>query len=755
MRRRRLSLAALVVGLAAARLSACGGQATCGGDRLPMGLPAAEERVGAADVRLTSAGLGWLGQNMRQLLRVFLPDGLTFTIQESQQLGITVCPASARPMGCPFTLSVNEGRLTPTPPSTLGADLWLDIPKQDIPLKVFGSDCSVSVEAARTPVRLDLALGIDPVTRALSLTPTMRPLSGQNLVVTGTGLCAVAAVFQSFLLGFVQTELQKRLTENLDDRLCIKCTDGCPAPTRCGARDLCRHGAGATAACVAQRQGVTGQLDIAPLFGSLALQRFANVRYGFTAGGRASADTTGVALGVLGGAGQENGTCVPATPERARTAVAPPTFSAMAPDGQPYHLGFALAAAAVEDLAAAFWRSGAMCLRLTSRAVPQLTSDAFALVLPALGKLTDGQSRRVILDVSMTEEPRVRIGTGRSHIDARGQRVLDEPLLAVTLKGLLLDLHVLIEERVVRVGRVQQDVTLPLGLDFTPDGRFVTLLVGDTQNAVSNARIVDAELLGESAQSLRQAVPALLSLALPIALRGLRPIELPSLSGFGLEPRGARGEPESAPTHAMIYANLKVVPGSAPPLRAHAETYVEVVRTRPGRAEVILGGESSPSGPLEFSFRFGGEGLWSPFTSARALTLDDARLQLLGEHLLEVRARVVGRPATLDPTPARRTLRIETPRSEEVRPTPVAGCAQAPAAPGHLPLGASPLVLLVLFAFCWRRRALAGVEGQHAMRDLAATRTAPNVARALEHPVRALPHTGPSRSSASMDRSPR
>ena len=696
----------MVTALGVARLASCGGNATCGGDTLPMGLPAAEERVGAADVRFSSEGLRWFGEHMRELLRVFLPTGLNFTLQETTQLGIIICPIAQRPMGCPFNLSLNEGRLAPSPPSALGAELWLDIPKQDIPLRVFGSDCNVSVEAARTPVHLDLALGVDPVTRALSMSPTLRPLSGQNLLVTGTGVCAVATLLQTFLLGFVQAELQKRLTESLEDRLCIKCLAGCPTSTRCGARDLCRHGTAATAACVAQRQGVTGQLDIAPLFGSLALQRFANVRYGFTAGGRVSADARGFAVGVLGGAGQENGTCVPSLPDRARTTVAAPTFSDTAPDGQPYHLGFALSAAAVEDLAAALWRSGAMCLRLTSRAVPQLTSDAFALVLPALGRLTDGMNRRVLLDVSLSEEPRVRVGSGRSHVDERGQRVLDDPLLALTLRGLILDLHVLIEERMVRVGRVQQDVTLPLGLDFTPDGRFVTLLVGDTQGAVANGRILDAELLGASADSLRQAVPALLSLALPIALRSLRPIELPSLSGFGLDPRGVRGEPAAVPTHAMIYANLRVVPGSAPPLRATASTAATLVRARPGRVELALSGEApNPGAALEFSFRLGEEGPWSPFTPARRLTLDDGRLRLLGEHVFEVRARAIDAPSTLDPTPARLVLRIEAPAPEAAPPPRVAGCDLTPASGSPTTFPVVWALLVVLAGGCaWRAR---------------------------------------------------
>jgi hypothetical protein len=667
--------ALLVLGvLAALRVgSGCGGNASCGGDTLPGGLPRAEERLGALDLQITDSGLAWVGEHAAEILQLFLPDGLTFTMRESRQLGGTfiICPGTTNPFGCPFRVTLAEAKFARTPPDKVTANLRLDIPKQDIPVEAFGSDCTIAVEAMRTPATLDLALGVDPVTRALSVQPTVRPLPGDNLSITGSSVCSailagLLTLFRSTLLGVMQAEVQKNLHESLEDQMCTPCASTCPMGTQCGARTLCRHGTGMNARCVAAKQGVSGQIALAPLLGSVATERFAQIRYGVTVGGRTSVDSQSVKVSAIGGAGAEPSTCVPATPERERNEVPAPPLSDRAPDGQPYHAAIAISAAFVEDLFAAVWRSGGLCLRATSRNVTQLTSDAFALVLPSLSKLTDGRSRPVILGVQLEREPRVRIGSGASHVDDRGQRVLDDPLLAVTLPGLVLDLFTIVEERTVRIGRVIQDVTLPLGLDFTPDGRAMTLLVGDASGAVTNARVLDAEILGGTASSLEQAVPALVALALPLALRGLRPIEIPSLSGFGLEPRGVRGEPASAPTHAVIFANLKIVMSMLPggSLRARTETFVHLDDAAPGHVQLFLGGRgphAESEHALEWSWRLGGEGPWSLFSPARRLRLDDPRLRLLGEHVLEVRARVAGRPESVDPTPARLVLRIEPP----------------------------------------------------------------------------------------------
>jgi hypothetical protein len=289
----------------------------------------------------------------------------------------------------------------------------------------------------------------------------------------------------------------------------------------------------------------------------------------------------------------------------------------------------------------------------------------------------------------------VSIGRGTSHVDSRGQRVLDDPLIALTLPGLILDLFTLVEDRMTHIGTVRQDVTVPLGLDFTPDNK-VALLLGDLAQGVTNVRVTDAEILGETAPSLGQSVPVLVALALPFALQSIQPFEIPSFSGFGITPRGIQGEgPHGGLTHAVIYADLKLVPVSPTPIRGVASTSVRVLQARPGEVSVAFSGVSPIRDPLEWSWRLD-EGLWSLYTPAGRVRIDDPRLWLLGDHRLQVRARAQGHPETLDPNPATVTFRIEPeptlPGSQVPR-----GCAVAPGAG----LGAALALCLWL---AWRRR---------------------------------------------------
>jgi hypothetical protein len=647
-------------------------------------------------VRLTDGALAWLGDHASDLINQLVPGGLSFTLQESSQLGglVVICPSSSHPQGCPLRVDLAQAVLIRSAPSGLVATLLLDIPRQNIPVRAFGTDCNVIVSAQRTPVQILFTFEIDPLTRALNATAAVRPISGDNLDIGGTGLCATVTLFRGFLLGRMQEELQKTLTESLEDRLCLPCAAGCPPPSACAARDLCRHASGR---CVARRQGVEGQMDLAASLGTLATQPRVLVRYGLYPGGNVGVDGDGVTLGVIGGGGAEPASCVPSLPARARDPVIPPPFPATAPDGAPYHIAVALSREGVEDLLGALWRAGAFCLLPGSRNVPQLSSDVFGLVLPVVTQLTGGKSRPVLLAVRLDSEPRVKVGRGTSHLDAQGQRVLDEPLLEITLPDLLLDLYLLVEDRMVRIGRVQQDVILPLGIDLTADGK-LALLVGDTSRSVRNARVSEAEILGGTAANLEHAVPTLVSLALPFALQSLRPFEIPTFSGFGIAPRGSRGEgPATGLTHAAIYADLRLAPGGSP-LRTTASTSVRVLSARPGAVDLALSGISPTGDPLEWSWRMG-PGLWSLWTPARRLRINDPRLMLLGEHRIEVRARAAGRPETADSTPAVAVFRIE-PIAEPPAAPQARGCQAAPGAG----LGAWALLALLAIGRGRRRR---------------------------------------------------
>ena len=87
---------------------------------------------------------------------------------------------------------------------------------------------------------------------------------------------------------------------------------------------------------------------------------------------------------------------------------------------------------------------------------------------------------------------------------------------------------------------------------------------------------------------------------------------------------------------------------------------------------------------LEWQVRID-RGMWQTFVQERSLLLRDPLFLLQGEHLVEVRARLVGKAGTLDPTPVEIPVLIDTvePKlslrhadagvEEEAEPAPVGG----------------------------------------------------------------------------------
>ena len=77
-------------------------------------------------------------------------------------------------------------------------------------------------------------------------------------------------------------------------------------------------------------------------------------------------------------------------------------------------------------------------------------------------------------------------------------------------------------------------------------------------------------------------------------------------------------------------------------------------------AHLAFGGRG-PAGDdrLEWQFRLDAAG-WSPFVRTPSFDLSRQSLWLQGEHVLEVRARVIGHPETLNPTPAVTRVLIDT-----------------------------------------------------------------------------------------------
>jgi len=162
-----------------------------------------------------------------------------------------------------------------------------------------------------------------------------------------------------------------------------------------------------------------------------------------------------------------------------------------------------------------------------------------------------------------TRVPYTEVGSGRVSYDDQGNPKLEEPLLYLFIPGLELDFWVKIEDRWMRVLTLAMDLELDAGLVVDNQNRLVPLL-GQDSVKLSNIDVRNYELLGDDPQKLKELLPSLIGMALPMLTGSLQPIELPSVQGFVMEVMGIKGVGRRGDSpyydFLTIWANLRFQP---------------------------------------------------------------------------------------------------------------------------------------------------------------------------------------------------
>ena len=330
------------------------------------------------------------------------------------------------------------------------------------------------------------------------------------------------------------------------------------------------------------------------------------------------------------------------------------------PKGQPYHFALSIGQPWIDQHMWAAYDSGALCLGVSSH-----TDEKLRLLganIPGLKRLTGSDSAPIAVTLSPRSVPRVSIGDHLTEIDDDGAAKLVEPLATFELPSLWVDFHTLVEDRWVRIFSVQADVTMPTGLGFTPDDTF-RLAVGDLR--VENVRTENGEILGADLAALEASLPGVLGpLIGGFADTLLAPVQLPAVLGFGVDAQNGLLVGVDEHTSMGLFFDLERRPvGGSMAAHAHVETEAELLELHvpdratwaedPPYARLRLDAYdgSADDGTYAFSWRIG-QGAWSPFTTAREVTLRRAELLWQGRHRVEVQARREGDYRSLDPTPA-------------------------------------------------------------------------------------------------------
>ncbi len=555
-----------------------------------------------------------------------------------------------------------------------------------VPLDV-DTDISIEVDPDMSRVRYGYSrTKIDVTIDEQTLSDSIRICGNVDASILNSLASVVSDQLISQVTGLIDEQIQSAVCEQADPLAAQPCPEGTS-----DVDGICRYGTDPGDDCVSTVLGLEGKMDLASLG--------ANGAFDLTlaAGGvTLRGDGSGFALGdlnpVVGGAslsmhGGLNPApvsgCVPKLDIAAPGAIPVPSelLTNTVPDWPSTtpgpHMGFALSERFLNYALAQLQQAGGLCIGIGPDTIPQLNSGLLQIGL--------GTPSMVELGLQKAPQPTaiaLRPQTPPVVVVGEGTNIDTDPLLDITLDELAFDFYMWSTDRYVRMFTATFDLHTTMNLDVDAEG--IMPVIGAL--SLTNGVVTNNDLLREDPAKIALALEDLVGGLVGDAIGGALPsINLnDSLAGVGLEltippsvdgqgSPGLRKLTQDGDNFIGIFATLAI------PTMAidSAETKVDLLalevdpaghqlsswtRDNGPRVRLALGAQTLPTealsddalsneGALEYQIRLD-RGLWHPFVPAGEITLREPWLRAQGHHRLEIRARRVGEPATLDPTPA-------------------------------------------------------------------------------------------------------
>ena len=750
--RRRVDWFIVITAIVAA--TGCGGGG-CGGcaslEPIPGGFPAGKRSANATQVRVSSTALAKIsadpasiigplvGGAMNGVIDFPVPGTCTGTAKICCSNGTTP-DATCGPIAIDLVKrTTDSARLVLTPQagaSRLDVTIRARVKtKMDLPVTVSGLSCDVNIDTTRgtsqdvtITTRVNFPQDATTSTTRIDASNTAVALENADIQLNGSIACTIASAFIGVARGQLESQIATLLEGQVDDAMCKKCPSGDVAECGSSFATACTGGVCQEAGnqCL-QELGVDGRARGTNLFGKLSPGTTGALDLYMVAGGYATTNGGGLALGLLGGM-QPGGTprdrCGPAATAPAQVAIAQSTFfqGNTRPDtSAAFDVALGLHKSQLGELAWAGYDGGLFCLTIGHSFAAQLSTDTLGLLSRSLGKLVEGNSPMAV-GLRPQSPPTITLGKNTFTPDGMGGMTLTEPLLDIKFTQMEIDFFAAIDDQYIRVFTVVSDVHLPVGLQVSGMGELVPV-IGNVSDAFTNLSVKNSDAVTESPAELAGLFPSILNLILPQLSGGLSPIALPSLGGLKLSVTDVTAVDNTS--FLAIFANLvpamvarpvdtsAVLDSVVEPSHAVASDPTQWATHRAPSLTLTLGG-NAPS--LEWSYRLD-DRTWSAWSTNAHPTVTSNVLWLPGTHELEVRARQVGHPETIDTTPERIDIPlgtdVELPSGGKLArgansafhgQAGAAGCAcDSSGGPGN----AAPFALLLLLVMiprrAWRR----------------------------------------------------
>src|SRR5690554_778036 len=654
--------------------------------------------VAGGQLRVSQPGLEFMEGQVPNLIDQFQPGGLNFCIPPSDGT-VDICQSSTcddGSDGCQLSLEIDNADITPVPSDKLNVDITIggiggknaNGDRQDqIGIKIIGISCNLHIYnkngdtalPAQIQAQLPITFGVDSNSPTGDVSISIGDIlmadftSQVSYDLRGNFLCTIgdwiSGLFNGTINGMISDQLGGIIDGLTSEQLCRACGDGqpvCPGNSTCGDNgdtQSCMYPSGE---CVPRTLGMEGNLKLGELIGAYSQNPTSEVAVLAKLADIANVDT-GLNLGLrIGAQPSEFGRCVPIDP------TARPSFDAIAPSpqlladatpaGDPFMLGIGVHKRALEHLFWSIWGGGALCMKLDSSQIEQLSTDTLGLLLPSIRELA-GPGASAFLQIAPQTAPQIELGDNLVTETASGYTI-DDPLINLSWKDLDLHFYVFAHERYVSVFSLRTDLLVPIALGSDGQGS-ITPIVGDLDNAVTNIRPMQVELLKEDPQVVIDLIPTLVGMALPSLVGSIsQPIELPEVFGYRIAMEQKNITSVDNHTMLALFANLvpvvqpmgiafqsRIVGQNLDLSRSTASGVPRPVLTLNVMADLPSFMPPQTALEIEYSWRVNG-GNWSLYQRSETLEIRDPLLVLEGRHRVEVRARFRGDPLSTEPVPS-------------------------------------------------------------------------------------------------------
>ncbi|MCG3173276.1 MAG: hypothetical protein GMKNLPBB_01454 [Myxococcota bacterium] len=678
---------------------------------IPGGYPVPKLMDNSTQIRLTSSGIDFIEQNLGPIVSSLLPTGLSFDVPPTETsvavIGkVEVCKSGS---GCKLNATIKQVNLLPRSTDNLDINIALDLKGQIKPVKVgFLGTCTIDVDIVNKPVKAPLKFKNHAKTKRMQfdIGKVDVKLDDKDFKIKD---CFIGSVVEllSFLKSLIvdqltkQFDLNKILQEQIQNFSRQPCKDNpavCPTSLgyQCNSEKLCQDPG--TKEYAPNVLGLEGIMDAGALFGGLAPGLDAKMDLGLIAGGKVGApyvdpQSTGLRVGIMGGAQSKQNSCVPLTQPPPVLPIQDIEFiNANDYKGEKFHVGIGVAKLFLDTSLWSAFNAGVLCISLGTDTVDQISTGTLGVLIQSLSTLTNGKNMPVILSLRPEQAPTLDIGEGVYKDDGSGKLTLDRPLLNVTLKDFSIDIYAFYFDRYARVLTITTDVQLPIGLSVAFDAKSgkaqLVPILGDLAKAFTNVRVTNTEPIADDPKAIADALPVLIGALGGQLGSALKPFDLfdpKDLRGFELKIKKITGvTPFTGPCNIPadkggcyqflgIFADLGFNPaaaGGGKPIVFSTDTWASVYKknsptwqsfvathgqvSRPAPEVTLQVGGMGPDGQganLEYSYRVDG-GFWSPWHNINLITVSDPRFWLVGKHKIEVVSRVIGEVSSQDPTPA-------------------------------------------------------------------------------------------------------